>query len=168
MKINLLLLFFLFVGFTHLLSQNQQPCTSEEARQFDFWIGEWDASWESGKGVNNISKILGGCVVFEEYDATPSSPLIGKSVSVYNSKTGNWQQTWVDNTGGYLDFVGKWQDDKMILSRSFEIEGKKTIQRMVWYNITFERFDWNWEKSVDGGKTWSVSWKIQYIRKEKT
>lgn len=165
MKISSVLLFLLF-GFSPLFSQDKKPCNTEEAKQFDFWVGKWDASWEGGKGTNNISKILGGCVIFEEFDATPSSPLIGKSVSVYNTRTGYWKQTWVDNSGSYLDFTGNWQGDRMILSRSFEIEGKKTMQRMVWYNITHEKFDWNWEKSTDGGKTWSVSWKINYTRKQ--
>lgn len=163
--INLFLL--LLVWGANICAQNTTPCTTEEARQFDFWIGEWDASWEGGKGINNVSKILGGCVVFEEFDASVSTKFIGKSVSVYNNRTGNWHQTWVDNSGGYLDFTGNWQEDKMILSRSAEIRGVKTMQRMVWYNISPDKFDWNWEKSVDNGKTWTVSWKINYTRKEK-
>jgi hypothetical protein len=167
MKIrSLYSLFTILFLFNVLPAQNNKPCSTEEGKQFDFWVGQWDASWEGGKGINNISKILGGCVVFEEFDATPSSPLIGKSFSVYNIRTGKWHQTWVDNSGGYLDFSGNWQDDKMILSRSAEIKGVVTIQRMVWYNITDNKFDWNWEKSTDGGKTWTVSWKIQYTRKK--
>ena len=137
-----------FSLYSTLYAQNQKPCTSEGAKQFDFWLGEWNASWEGGQGVNKISKILGGCVVFEEFDATPSSPLIGKSLSVFSPRSGEWHQTWVDNSGGYLDFSGK------------------TIQRMVWYNISDEKFDWNWEKSVDDGKTWTISWKINYTRKK--
>lgn len=149
---------------TFLMSQDQKTCASEEAKQFDFWVGKWEATWEGGKGVNNISKILDGCVIFEEFDATPSSPMIGKSVSVYSKRTGKWHQTWVDNSGGYLDFVGQWQNDRMILSRSFELKDHNIMQRMVWYNITSDQFDWNWEKSVDGGKTWTVSWQIHYSR----
>ena len=30
---------------------------------------------------------------------------------------GKWKQTWVDNEGGYLDFVGESKDGQMILSR---------------------------------------------------
>jgi len=167
MKSRSLYSIFTFLFLVSLLqAQNSKPCSTEEGQQFDFWVGQWEASWDGGKGVNNISKILGGCVVFEEFDATPSSPLIGKSFSVYNVRTGKWHQTWVDNSGGYLDFSGNWQDDKMILSRSAEIKGVETIQRMVWYNISKDKFDWNWEKSTDDGKTWTVSWKIKYSRKK--
>jgi hypothetical protein len=37
---------------------------------------------------------------------------------------------------------------------------------MVWYNITADEFDWNWERSDDGGKTWEVKWQIKYKRKK--
>ena len=162
--LNFLLILFYFA--ISLEAQNTKPCTTDEGRQFDFWIGEWDASWEGGKGVNNVSKILDGCVIFEEFDASFSSKLVGKSVSVYNPRAGNWQQTWVDNSGGYLDFIGKWEEDKMILSRSVDIKGVITMQRMIWYNISQDKFDWNWEKSTDNGKTWTVSWKINYTRRK--
>lgn len=91
--------------------------------------------------------------------------MTGRSYSVYNPRTGKWHQTWVDNQGGYLDFTGQWKDDRMVLSRSFEAKGKKIMQRMVWYNISHQKFDWNWERSEDGGKTWKVNWQIHYTRK---
>jgi len=167
MKIKTFKTFIFFILFLHpVIAQDQKPCSAPEASQFNFWLGEWDASWkDGGKGVNKISKILGECVIYEQFDATPSSPLIGKSVSVYNTRTKKWHQTWVDNSGAYLDFTGQWENDKMILSRSVEVKGKTIIQRMVWYNISHEKFDWNWEGSKDKGKTWQINWHIQYKRK---
>ncbi len=144
----------------------QQPCQSEQARQFDFWLGNWDASWEGGSGSNSVSKILGSCVVYEQFEANDEKPLIGKSVSVYDPRANVWRQTWVDNSGGYLDFEGGWQSDRMVLSRSFERNGKTIMQRMVWYNIKQDAFDWNWEKSEDGGESWTVNWQIHYTRRK--
>lgn len=138
------------------------PCSAPEASQFDFWVGKWEATWEGGGGTNTISKILNGCVIHEEFKANGEKPLIGISNSVYNSRKNNWQQTWVDNSGAYLDFTGKWENDKMILSRSLEKDGQVIFQRMVWYNITDKTFDWNWESSKDNGKSWQVNWKIAY------
>ncbi len=158
----LLIMFFISPAIT----QNKKPCSAPEAKQFDFWLGEWNATWkDGGKGINKISKILGECVIYEQFDATPSTPLIGKSYSVYNTRTKKWHQTWVDNSGAYLDFTGQWENDKMVLSRSVEVKGKIIMQRMVWYNISDEKFDWNWEGSKDGGKTWQVNWQIQYTKK---
>ena len=161
-----LILAFLLVSFSIVFSQNPKPCSVPESKQFDFWIGDWKASWaDTASGSNSISKILGGCVIYEQFSGSSSSPLVGKSVSVYNSRTGKWHQTWVDNQGGYLDFEGQWEGDKMVLSRTFELKGKKIMQRMIWFNISADKFDWNWERSDDDGTTWKIVWPIHYTRK---
>jgi hypothetical protein len=90
----------------------------------------------------------------------------GKSVSVYNRHTLKWQQTWVDNAGGYLDFVGGFEGGKMVLARTAERDGVRFLQRMIWYNIERDQLDWNWERSDDAGKTWKVLWQIHYVRKK--
>lgn len=131
--------------------------------QFDFWLGEWDASWgDDGKGINRVEMILNGKVVQENFTATD---LVGMSVSCYDPERALWCQTWVDNTGSYLDFTGKFEDEKMILVRDALINGQACKQRMVWYNIEPHQFDWNWERSDDDGNTWLVKWKIKYTRK---
>ena len=76
-----------------------------------------------------------------------------------------WKQTWVDNEGSYLDFSGEWKDGQMILSRETNRNGKAVFQRMVFKHITPTEFDWSWESSSDGGKTWQVNWPIHYKRK---
>ena len=142
--------------------------TNEAAalRQFDFWLGDWDLTWgEAGKGTNRITAVLDNRVIQEQFDGTPSTPLQGLSVSTYNTQLGKWQQTWVDNSGSYLDFVGEFADGKMVLSREAVLEGKPIQQRMVWHNITELALDWNWERSEDGGETWQVMWHIRYQRK---
>ncbi len=40
------------------------------------------------------------------------------------------------------------------------------LQRMVWYDIMQDSLQWNWERSEDKGKTWTVLWKIKYTRKK--
>ncbi len=76
-----------------------------------------------------------------------------------------WKQTWVDNQGGYLDFTGNFNNNKMILHRSaIDKNGNKFMQRMIYYNITENSFDWNWEISKDNGKTWNSRWQIHYSR----
>ena len=78
---------------------SEQPET-----QFDFWLGEWDCAWgEDGKGSNRIERILDGKVIQENFDG---SDFLGISVSVWDSHRKLWCQTWVDNSGAYLDFTG--------------------------------------------------------------
>jgi hypothetical protein len=135
------------------------------AHQFDFWIGDWNLTWgDDQHGVNRIRSILDGKVIQENFESYGPDKLIGLSVSVYNPIDHQWRQTWVDNQNGYLNFVGEMQGDKMILQRHAVVEGLPVIQRMVWYNIEADRFDWNWERSNDDGQTWKVIWKIDYER----
>ena len=129
---------------------------------------KWDLTWmdKNGniqKGTNSITKIFNGCVIEENFT---SGSFIGRSISVYNPNKNVWQQTWVDNSGGYLEFSGRFEDVKMILSREFtNTDNKKVKQRMIFYNISENELDWNWEKSTDDGKTWQLTWKIHYQRR---
>jgi hypothetical protein len=150
---------------------NDRPCSYTESSQLDFWVGTWDLSWKDPdgserKGTNVINKILGGCVIEENFNSGDKSGLIGRSYSVYNPVKKIWQQTWIDNSGAYLDLTGGMDGDKMILWRkTVNKAGKEMIQRMVFYEITQNSFYWNWENSTDDGKTWNLVWKIQYSRK---
>ncbi len=149
--------------------EKPEPCSTPEARQFDFWLGDWDLSWEGGSGRNTITYKFETCVIEESFAADPSddgsTPLEGASVSVYSPQLEKWRQTWVDNQGGYLDFEGGFFDGKMILSREYSKNGEKFYQRMVWYNIGEDSLDWSWERSKDADK-WKTLWKIHYQRRK--
>ena len=150
---------------------NQKPCSQPEAGQFDFWLGAWNLEWKTAKGevqngTNTITKIMGDCVIQENFDGGEQMKFKGMSNSVFDARAGMWKQTWVDDAGGYLDFTGEFKDGKMILRREFMTkDNKKTMQKMVFYNISKDALDWNWENSTDDGKTWNLVWKIHYKRK---
>jgi hypothetical protein len=115
------------------------------------------------RGTNSIERILDGCVVQESFSAQTSAPLRGTSVSTFDSNAGRWKQTWVDNEGGYLDFVGEFKEGQMILQcEAVGKNGTKFLQRMVWKNISANELDSSWESAHDGGKTWQVQWPIHY------
>ncbi|HZQ24724.1 MAG TPA: DUF1579 family protein [Terriglobales bacterium] len=148
------------------------PCSVPEQKQLDFWVGDWELSWPDpqhgsvARGTNQITRVLDGCVVEENFRSGDSQALRGRSFSLFDVRAGKWKQTWVDNQGGYLDFVGEFKDGQMILSRATtRPDGKKALQRMVFKNITGDQFDWSWESSLDDGKTWTVVWPIHYKRK---
>jgi len=137
---------------------------SNPENQFDFWLGEWNVTWgEAGKGTNHIERILDGRIVQENFSAPD---LHGMSFSAYDLERGMWCQTWVDNNGTYLDFTGKFEDGRMILSRDALVKGQACKQRMVWYDIEENKLEWNWERSDDNGKSWQVLWQIHYTRKK--
>jgi hypothetical protein len=143
----------------------ERPCEETARRQFDFWLGDWRVSWgDAEKGTNQIQAVLGGCVILERFDGRPGTPLRGMSVSSYDPGEDCWRQTWVDNQGGYLDFEGAWQGDRMILTREADTGDGPVLQRMVWYAIRSDSLEWNWERSTDGGENWKVLWQIHYHR----
>ena len=91
--------------------------------------------------------------------------LRGMSVSIsIRARASGSRPGWT--TRAAIDFVGEFKDGQMILARdAVRADGTKAVQRMVFKNITRNEFDWSWESSTDGGKTWKVQWPIHYKRK---
>ncbi len=154
-------------------AQQNQFKVPEETKQFDFWIGIWDAEWQSldgktQKGTNRIEHILDNGIVSENFDGRPGNTLIGKSWSIFNQNSKMWQQTWVDNQGGYLVLSGEFKDGRMVLTTPFRTNsnGQQVAQRMIFFNITEKSFDWEWQNTIDNGETWNIGWKIKYTRKK--
>ena len=146
-----------------MASVEDRAIDSLPARQFDFWLGDWDLRWEpDGRGVNVITSILDDHVVLEQFDGRPSIPLAGMSVSVFDREIGRWRQVWVDSDGQYLDFVGGFEGERMVLERR-RTDGR--LQRMVWSNIAAASLLWSWEHSDDDGARWTVNWVIDYRRR---
>lgn len=146
-----------------------QPCSSGEARQLDFWLGEWDLTWQGGSGTNEITRRFGDCVIEENFEGNmPGGLFKGHSVSVWDPKRGQWQQTWVDNQGGYLTFTGGVGDDgimRLYGPKSETPDGRSAVTRMSWVDVTDDSLDWHWERSFDGGETWEMVWLIHYVRR---
>jgi hypothetical protein len=153
-------------------SPNQKPCSAPEASQFDFWVGDWVATWnDTLHGTNRIEKIYGNCTVHENF-VDPNANFLGQSWSVYNANYKKWQQTWIDNQGGYIALTGGMIGDSMILSTaernvpSSVSPSGKLMNRMIYFNIKVDSFNWSWEASADGGKSWKQNWLIYYRRKK--
>lgn len=141
------------------------------ANQFDFWVGSWNANgrtrtdpktdkWTATTGKNVISKVQGGKVIEENFSMTGFT---GKSWSVYDANRKVWQQTWVDSSGAYLLFEGRYAANKMVLRQVYVGPEPAVARRMVFQDITKSAFTWLWQQSSDG-KTWSTIWEIKYTR----
>jgi hypothetical protein len=154
------------------ITKAQEFNPSDTAKWFDFWVGEWNGSWDEGDGkkghgTNVITKELDGKVIRENFTITSgqNAGFKGTSISVHQPRQKSWKQAWADNNGGYYDFTGEIDGNKRIFKTAvFERNDKYFQQRMVFYAITDQTMTWDWEYSQDGGKSWELSWRINYTR----
>ncbi len=142
------------------------PCSSPEARAFDFWVGEWEVRRSDGTvvGKNSIKKILNGCVLHERY-TTPSG-YAGESFNIFDVARGVWHQTWVDVGGLLLTLEGGVEDGSMVLKGETVTPAGSLLQRIRWSqeNGSPGRVRQLWESSDDGGKEWTVVFDGHYLR----
>ncbi len=150
--------------------RNARPCVYRpEARQFDFWVGDWDVSNAGAPaGTSRIEKMVGDCVIFESW--TGVNGYVGKSFNVYDPVKKRWQQTWVDVTGRITEYYGEFRDGNLYyLSESISTgpDGKeqRTLGRMTFFNLGKDQVRQLWEQSTDEGKTWTVAFDGLYTRK---
>jgi hypothetical protein len=153
----------------HLSVAQSKPL--QDSTLFDFWVGHWTLTWvnadgKTAKGTNHIVKILDGKVIQENF-SDEEGKLKGMSLSVYNPTKKTWHQAWADSQGGYFNFEGLADGQKRIFKTEMRAEnGKKIMQRMVFYDIKPSSLTWDWESTADGGNTWQLLWRINYARKE--
>jgi hypothetical protein len=167
--------FFFIVSFMSIQSViAQKPCSRPEFRQFDFWVGEWEAFGVKGAkaGDSKISVILDSCVILEEWtSANAQQGLIyaGKSFNSYNAATKQWQQTWTDNTGNTTEFLrGEGSNGKIIYyaDKVGGHNGKFFMRRLTFTKLSDDKVRQFGERSDDGGSTWTTEYDLEYRRKK--
>lgn len=146
-----------------------RPCAySAEARQLDFWIGDWAVTSNGAPdGESHVEKILNECVLFENW--TGVRGFLGKSFSIWDGSRKEWRQTWVDTSGSLIEFHGAFADKRMrfvaeVIQVGPDGQPQNTQQRLTFFDQagTVRQFG---EQSTDGGKTWTVSYDLLYTRK---
>jgi hypothetical protein len=170
MRFILLFICYGFSVISYSQTSGQKPCSSPEASQFDFWVGDWTLTWaDSLHGTNLVEKLFGTCVVHENFHSSATN-LLGQSWSVYNPNYKQWQQTWIDNQGGYIALTGGVVGDSVILTTAERTvpltisPSGKMKNRMVYFNIKPDSFDWSWQASNGGSEGWQQKWLIHYKR----
>lgn len=132
-------------------------CEWPEARQFDFWIGDWEVKDHQGNtvGKNAIFPILDGCALSENWTSAAGNP--GQSINFYDRAKKQWHQTWIDPTGAGLYLDGNLQDGKMVLEGTRpDKAGNSVKQRISWTPMPDGRVKQHWQTSKDGGQNWTT------------
>ncbi|SEP36397.1 tetratricopeptide repeat protein [Mucilaginibacter sp. OK283] len=149
------------------------PCMANaQARQFDFWVGEWNV-YPTGTntlaGHSLVQMVSGGCALLENWEATNGSSS-GKSLNFIDEANGKWKQTWVGNyANGIQEFVnGQYADGAMRFTfTTTDAQGHPLTGRFIFYNLGADKVRQFNETSADGGKTWVTAYDFTYIRIKK-
>jgi hypothetical protein len=157
-----------------LTALSQRPCSRPEYRQFDFWIGEWEAFGKNGQkaGDSKITLILDSCTLLEEWTSASVNQGLryaGKSFNTYNAATKQWQQTWVDNAGGTNEYLlGKFANNQIIYQSSPFPYKKDTlaIRKMTFTNLSPVKLRQHGEISTNNGISWTTEYDLEYRRKK--
>jgi hypothetical protein len=105
------------VSALHALAQSAVPagCDSQESRQFDFWVGEWqvfDAATGRPEGMSRVEKLYGGCVLRENW---VEEGFQGGSLNTWWRSDRQWHQVWMDQAGALRNFAGAFTGGRMTL-----------------------------------------------------
>jgi len=147
----------MIVLLTSSIANASKNCSAKEYQQFDFWLGDWQVTAPNDKIVrfNKISKINDGCTLLEEY-SSPSG-YQGKSFNIYNKKTKQWHQTWVDSSGLLLELKGGLIGSSMVLQGKTTNQKKQAIvNKITWTPNEDKSVRQHWQVSKDEGKTWQT------------
>jgi hypothetical protein len=148
------------------------PCeTLPAARQFDFWLGEWDvyptASPTVIAGFNRISRKSSGCVIMEEWESAGAHN--GVSINYFDPITGKWNQKWAGSGQDIVEFYdGEYSDG--VIRFKFDapapIGGVAPTGRLTFTNLGTDKVRQHSEQSSDGGKTWVTIYDFTYIKRK--
>lgn len=167
----LFLFFIFFIGKVYAQTPAKKDdcaCCSPAHRQFDFWLGDWEAT-ANGKvaGTNKIVLLQDKCIVQENWiSSTPN--YTGTSYNFYNKNLKKWQQVWIDNQGSNLILTGELIGNQMILKSETltNPKGEKYQNRITWTNHKDGTVRQYWEVTKDEGKTWNSIFDGLYKKKK--
>jgi tetratricopeptide (TPR) repeat protein len=145
------------------IRRNAAPRADDpRSRELDFWIGDWDVFLPDGSlaGRNRISSILDGAAILEQWAG--SAGVTGTSLNWYDRSADEWRQTWVDSDGDALEYRrGARDGDRMVLEERVDA----TVRRLTLEDRGPDRVRQLFERSDDGGATWTVEYDLAYERR---
>ena len=157
-KIVLLIIVILYLP--GVIRAQQAPCSTEQHRQFDFWVGDWEVMNQDDQviGHSKVELILNDCVIFENWQSA-NPGYAGKSLNYFNRSTNKWNQKWIDTNGIPIEFEGVFNKQDQALyytATTKDREGKEVLNKLSFYKKSKDYVNQIWEQSIDKGKTWTT------------
>jgi hypothetical protein len=143
----------------------ESACPDPRARQFDFWVGDWDVYNREGNAVvghSVVETILDDCVLQESWEGVSGSA--GTSLNFFDPDRQAWRQLWVWREGTTLELAGAFADGRMVLEGAGKADdGTPRRNRISWFDNPDDSVRQLWEVSADDGATWEVVFDGLYL-----
>lgn len=167
-----------------MASQSGSPtgaaALDRQAHGFDFILGTWriqnrrlsqrlqpSQHWEEFEtvstarplwdGVGNVDEIVG---------ESPSGPVRGLTVRLFDPAAQLWRLYWATRRGGLLEppMVGRFEKERGLFYNQELFEGQPVFVRFVYSHATEDSCRWEQAFSADGGSTWEPNWQMEFRR----
>ncbi len=166
-------------------AEPETKCPEPEARQFDFWIGDWDiqqkilgsdGGWIELPAHTHVEPILGGCALLERWSGrvqffwegmSKPEAMDGMSVRAWDPKEAVWRIWWMDSRSRRLGVpaVGEFRDGRGEFESSRKGADGKTIRtRISFERLSTGRVHWDLAISRDAGRNWQTIWIMEMRR----
>lgn len=133
-------------------------------RQFDFWVGEWDAINGEGKkvGTNIITRRENGNILHESWTSADGST--GQSINYFDPADKKWKQVWVSEKGGVVYYAGNFTDGAMRYEGdNIKADGTKIHTVCTLTPLEDGRIHHLIRHTTDEGKTWTTYFDAHYV-----
>jgi len=172
--------FLLMILILPLTLRAQSLTGKEKHTQFDFWVGNWavnlrvrqsDNSWkDQHQAIAHIHSLMEGKVILElwEEQGRPGG-IMGYSLRYYDEDMGKWV-LWLNwpgkNRSGSSSLTGNFRHGRgeFFAERSIN-DSTVSISRYTFSDITPRSLRWDDAYSLDGGKTWTHNWIMEFTRR---
>jgi hypothetical protein len=155
------------------------PDLPEQARQFDFLLGEWDlqnelafpdgrqARWQAyGTAVRMLN---GHCIMeYSSFDTDPNLPDAATTiVRLWNRQMRRWECMYMNNrSNGILHFGGVQESDRIVLHKFDSDASDVPISQWVFHSWKPDSYGWYGNASRDRGRTWNKTWTIEATKRK--
>jgi hypothetical protein len=133
------------------------PCSSDEHRQLDFWVGRWKVSGPDGAvvGENVITVDLAGCRIHESWSGAGGGR--GQSINWFDPADRRWHQLWLDEGGMVIDYAGGVDErGAMALAGESTLRDGTRVRSRMTLRRDGAKLRQLIEQSIDDGATWQT------------
>lgn len=138
-----------------------------QSRELYYWLGDWVVSY-SGAPHGSASEIhlaLDKCLFVESWQDGKGHE--GENFIAFSSDDQSWRGLFADNRGRLHIFLeGKVAGGSAeFLGPGHGPSGESVLNRLKVIRVNPDKLRQTWEKSTDGGLTWTGEFALDYTRK---